>query len=99
MTKINLTKTILQPVSRGVDFVGQVIRPWCRTTRKRTVNEAIKRIHSIAAKDLFETANSYYGLLRQATNSYHQRAKISNILMYRGHTINGNLTKIYRRKT
>jgi retron-type reverse transcriptase len=97
--KINPSKTILQPVSRGVDFVGQVIRPWCRTTRKRTVNEAIKRIHSIDTKDLFETANSYYGLFRQASNSYHQRAKISNILRYRGHTINGNLTKIYRRKT
>ena len=95
--KINPTKTILQPVSRGVDFVGQVIRPWCRTTRKRTVNEAIKRIHSIAAKDLFETANSYYGLLRQATHSYHQRAKLSNILRFRGHTISGKLTKTYRR--
>jgi len=90
--------TILQPLSRGVDFVGQVIRPWCRTTRKRTINEAMKRVRSIDDKDLFETANSYYGLLRQATHSYHQRVKISNILRYRDHTINGKLTKTYRRK-
>ena len=96
--KINPSKTILQPVSRGIDFVGQVIRPWCRTSRKRTVNEAISRVRSIDAKDLFETANSYYGLLRQATNGYHQRVKLSNVLRKRGHTISKNLTKTYRRK-
>jgi RNA-directed DNA polymerase len=96
--KINPSKTILQPISRGVDFVGQVIRPWCRTSRKRTVNEAMTRVASIDAKDLFETANSYYGLLRQATHSYHQRVKLSNILRYRDHTISANLTKTYRRK-
>jgi hypothetical protein len=94
--RLNPTKTILQPVDRGVDFVGQVIRPWHRTSRKRTVNEAMSRVRSIDAKDLFETANSYYGLLRQ-TKSHHRRAQLSNILRYRGHTINGNLTKTYRR--
>ena len=34
---LNPTKTILQPVDRGIDFVGHVIKPWRRTTRKRTV--------------------------------------------------------------
>ncbi|MDO9052904.1 MAG: RNA-directed DNA polymerase [Gallionella sp.] len=95
--KINPSKTILQPVSRGVDFVGQVIRPWCRTTRKRTVNEALRRVGSIDSAELFETANSYYGLLRQSTHSYHQRVKLSNILRFRGHTISGKLIKTYRR--
>jgi retron-type reverse transcriptase len=94
--RINPSKTILQPVDRGVDFVGQVIRPWHRTSRKRTVNEAMRRVRDIDAADLFETANSYYGLLRQ-TKSHHQRAKLSNILRYRGHMISGDLTKIYRR--
>ena len=94
--KLNPTKTILQPVERGVDFVGQVIRPWHRTTRKRTVNEAMSRVREIDAKDLFETANSYYGLLRQ-TKSHHVRARLSNILRYRGQTISGDLTKTYRR--
>lgn len=95
---INPSKTILQPVTRGVDFVGQVIRPWCRTTRKRTVNEAMRRVSNIDGAELFETANSYYGLLRQATNSHHQRALLSNALRRRGHTISANLTKTYRRK-
>lgn len=95
--RLNPAKTILQPVERGVDFVGQVIKPWHRVTRKRTLNEAMRRVRDIDAKDLFETANSYYGLLRQATHSHHQRIELSNILRYRGHVISGDLTKIYKR--
>ncbi len=94
---LNPAKTILQPVARGVDFVGQVIRPWHRVTRKRTVNDAMRRVREIGAADLYQTANSYFGLLRQA-KSHHQRAQLSNVLRYRGHVISGNLTKTYRRK-
>ncbi len=95
---INPSKTILQPIERGIDFVGQVIRPWHRVTRKRTVNSAMARVRDIDAADLFETANSYYGLFRQSTHSYHQRANLSNVLRYRGHCINKELTKTYRSK-
>ena len=96
--RLNPSKTILQPADRGVDFVGQVIKPWRRITRKRTINEAMNRVRQIDAEDLFETANSYYGLLRQTTHSHHQRAQLSNILRYRGHCISGDLTKIFRRR-
>jgi hypothetical protein len=96
--RLNPAKTILQPVERGVDFVGQVIKPWRRVTRKRTINEAMRWVRDIDAEDLFETANSYYGLLRQASHSYLQRVKLSNVLRYRGHCISGDLTKTYRRK-
>jgi RNA-directed DNA polymerase len=95
---LNPSKTILQPIERGVDFVGQVIKPWRRVTRKRTINEAMSRVRQIDAENLFETANSYYGLLRQSTHSFHHRASLSNILRYRGHCISGDLKKIYRRK-
>ena len=95
--RINPSKTILQPVDRGVDFVGQVIRPWHRVTRKRTVNEAMTRVRNIDAGELFETANGYFGLFRQVTHSFHQRAKLANVLRYRGHCINKDLTKIFRR--
>jgi RNA-directed DNA polymerase len=95
--KLNPTKTILQPVDRGVDFVGHVIKPWCRTTRRRTVNEALRHVSQIDASELFETANSYFGLLRQASHSHHDRARLANALRDRGHSINGNLTKTYRR--
>ena len=95
--RINPKKTILQPVDRGVDFVGQVIKPWRRVTRKRTVNAAMRRVATMPAGDLFETANSFFGLFRQASKSHYHQAKLANILRYRGHTIKGDLTKTYRR--
>jgi retron-type reverse transcriptase len=94
--KLNPTKTILQTVDRGVDFVGQVIKPWHRYTRKRTVNEAVNQVKKTPAADLFEVANSYFGLLGQAGKSHHDRAKLANALRYRGHTIKADLSKTYR---
>ena len=95
--KLNPTKTILQPLDRGVDFVGQVVKPWRRTLRRRPYNDALHRVGTIDAEDLFETANSYYGLARQAPHSHHDRARLSNALRRRGHTIKSDLTKTYRR--
>ena len=95
--QLNPAKTILQPVDRGIDFVGQVIKPWYRRTRRRTVNEAIRRARTIAAEDLFQTANSYFGLFRQAGHSHHDRARLANALRRRGYSISGDLTKTFRR--
>ena len=94
---LNPTKTILQPIDRGVDFVGQVIMPWRRVTRKRAVNEAIRRINLTPENELLEVANSYFGLLGQSTKSHKSRAKIANVLRWRGHTINKELSKTYRK--
>ncbi len=94
--RLNPTKTILQPIARGIDFVGQVIRPWVRTTRARTVDEAARRLRSMDASDVYEAANSYFGLLRQATGSHADRARIANIVRCRGHAVNRQLTKAYR---
>ncbi|WP_202414418.1 RNA-directed DNA polymerase [Duganella flavida] len=96
--RLNPTKTILQPVSRGVDFVGHVIRPWRRTTRRRTVNEALSRVRGVSTEDLYATANSYFGLLRQAGNSHADRARLAGEILKRDHAVNGALTKAYRRK-
>ncbi|WP_277593651.1 RNA-directed DNA polymerase [Pseudomonas chlororaphis] len=96
--KLNPTKTILQPVDRGVDFVGHVIKPWRRTTRKRSVAQALKRTASAPAEDLRETANSYFGLLGQASHSQKDRAALANLVLLRGHVVNGDLTKIYPKK-
>lgn len=94
--RLNPSKTILQPVDRGVDFVGHVIKPWHRSTRRRTVNEAIRRVRTIDRADLFETANSYFGLLRQAQHSHHDRARLANALRAQGFCVKGDLTKTYR---
>ncbi|AXK61501.1 reverse transcriptase [Burkholderia sp. IDO3] len=96
--KLNPSKTILQPVDRGVDFVGQVIKPWRRSTRKRTRNEALSRISIVPDGDVHQVANSYFGLLRQATASHHDRARLANVVRSRGHTVDRDFTKTYRRK-
>lgn len=96
---LNPTKTILQPVDRGIDFVGHVIKPWRRTTRKRTMAAAIKRLRTMPAKDTFTAGNSYLGLLGQASHSHTDRADLANVLRWRGHAVKGDFSKIYRRKT
>jgi RNA-directed DNA polymerase len=91
--KLNPTKTILQPVSRGVDFVGQVIKPHCRTTRRRTFNEAISRVDGIDAGDVYTTANSYFGLLRQAGASHVDRTQLANAVRRRATPSTSNLLR------
>ena len=86
------------PVDRGVDFVGQVIKPWHRYTRKRTVNEAISQLRKVPKSELFEVANSYLGLIGQASSHHHDRTGIGKVLLRRGCTIKRDLTKIYKLK-
>jgi RNA-directed DNA polymerase len=92
--RLNPKKTVLQPIERGIDFVGQVIKPWCRTTRRRTYRAALHRVAHCNESDLFETANSYYGLLRQASHSDGDRIRLSRLLLQRGRIVSGGLTKI-----
>ncbi|MFZ2306189.1 MAG: RNA-directed DNA polymerase [Rhodoferax sp.] len=95
--RLNPAKTILQPVDRGIDFVGHVIKPWHRTTRTKTLATAVQRLRTMPDADTFTAGNSYLGLLRQASHSHKDRAAVARVLMARGHTVNGDLTKIYRR--
>ena len=97
--RLNPAKPILQPVDRGVDFVGHVINPWRRTTRKRTLRTAVQRLRTMPSSEVFEAGNSYLGLVRQAGNSHMEQAAIANVLLKRGHAVKGDLTKIYRRKS
>lgn len=94
--KLNPTKTILQPVDRGIDFVGHVIKPWRRTTRRRTVKEALRRVAVAPDEDLLATANSYFGLLGQASHSLQDRAALASVLLKRGKPVNRALTQTYR---
>jgi hypothetical protein len=97
--QLNPRKTILQPLSRGVDFVGHVIKPWHRTTRRRTVASAIARLQQMPAADVHQAANSYFGLLRQATHSHADRARLANAVRDRGHCVNRALTQTYPKGT
>ncbi|MCG3177449.1 MAG: hypothetical protein MOGMAGMI_02423 [Candidatus Omnitrophica bacterium] len=96
--RLNPAKTILQPIERGIDFVGHVLKPWHRATRRRTVGEALRRAAVTPEEDFLAVANSYFGLLRQAQHSHHSRARLANVVRRRGRCVKGNLTKTYRRK-
>ena len=95
--RLNPKKTILQPVARGVDFVGHVIKPWSTRARRRTVNQAVQRVSTAPVEDVRATINSYFGLLRQSGSSLVDRARLAHAGMRRGHAINGHITKAYRR--
>jgi hypothetical protein len=95
--RLNPRKTILQPIDRGVDFVGHVIKPWCWSTRRRTVNEALRRVVAAPTADVHVIANSYFGLLRQAPASHHDRARLANVARDRRHVVDQAFTKTYRR--
>jgi retron-type reverse transcriptase len=95
--RLNPAKTILQPIARGVDFVGHVIKPWRRSIRRRTFNDALHRVAGIAEADLFTTANSYFGLLRQSPQSHGDRVRLANLVLGRGLSVNRALTKSYRK--
>ena len=94
---LNPRKTILQPVDRGVDFVGHVIKPWRRTTRPRTLATAMGRIEAATPAERFALGNSYLGLVRQASHSHQARSQLCRALMKHGHAVEGRgLTKIFR---
>jgi len=86
--RLNPSKTILQPVDRGIDFVGHVLK----------VEHAEKRIQTIDRADLLQVANSYFGLLGQASHSHADRARLANALRKRGKSVKADLTKTYGAK-
>jgi len=97
--RLNESKTILQPIDRGIDFVGHVIKPWRRTTRPRTMRAALHRLEHMPADEVYASGNSYLGLVRQAGASHHEQALIARALLKRGHAVDGDLTRAFRRKS
>jgi len=95
--KLNTGKTIIQPIHRGVDFVGQVIKPWHRVTRKSLMDNALSALFSKIGEDLLMSANSYLGLFRQSTHSHHARARLARIAIVKGHCVDGSFKKVFRR--
>ncbi len=95
--RLNDSKTILQPVDRGIDFVGHVVKPWRRTTRPRTLAAGLQRLRHMDAADLYQAGNSYLGLVRQTSHSHAEQVAIARSLLRRGHVVAGDLTKTFRR--
>lgn len=93
---LNPRKTILQPIHRGVDFVGQIIKPWRSVLRKTTLNNATSTLLAKSGEDLVQSANSYFGLLRQSSSTHFARARLARIAIGKGHCVDGKFRKIYR---
>lgn len=94
---LNPRKTVLQPISRGIDYVGQVIKPWRRTTRPRTLQQSLTRLETMPPGDVFASGNSYLGLARQAGASHHEQALVCRALLKRGHAVERlHLSKAFR---
>lgn len=97
--ELNPAKTILQPIARGIDFVGQVIKPHRRALRRRTLNAALERLRTMPEEDVYAAANSYLGNARQATHSHADRVRIAKEVRWRGFAVDHELTKVYQRRT
>jgi hypothetical protein len=95
--RLNPAKTILQPVARGVDFVGHVIKPWHTSTRRRTVRHAVARLATMPLDEVYPAANSYLGLLRQSSSSHADRATLARAVLRRGFPVNRTFTKVHRK--
>lgn len=95
---LNPRKTILQPIERGVDFVGQIVKPWRRVLRRTTYENALAALSGKDGEDLMKSANSYLGLLRQLDHSHHARAQLVRIALRKGHCVDGGFTKVFRKR-
>lgn len=93
---LNRKKTILQPIERGIDFVGQIIKPWHTTTRRKTVNHAISQIKRYDMAAAYKSANSYFGLLRQSSANHHDRSRLARAVLQRGLMVDGGFTKAFK---
>ena len=95
---LNPRKTIIQPIHRGIDYVGHTNKPWRRTTRPRTLHAALNRLECMPDADVYASGNSYLGLARQASHSHNAQAKVCRALLKRGHAVDGmHLEKAFRK--
>ena len=87
-------KKEINRVDVGVNFVGYIIKPWCKYIRRSTIDNMYKRT---AAQTDFEplraTVNSYFGMLRNA-NAYRERKRAVQHLGKSGCWFDGQLTKL-----
>ena len=96
---LNPRKTILQPIERGVDFVGQIIKPWRRVLRRTTRDNAWATVAGKTGEDFMRSANSYFGLFRQSDHSHGLRARLARIALRKGHCVDWGFTKVFRKRT
>ena len=84
-------KTSINRVERGFDALGFVLRPYARYVRRSTVRNAHRQLEGMCragapVADVRNTANSYFGILRQAS-AWRERSWIGDMLRGHGHIV------------
>jgi hypothetical protein len=82
--RLNESKTVMQPLDRGVDCVGHVITPWSRTLRRKTLRTALYRLEDMPAAEIYAAGNSLLGLARQCSHGRNDQARLCRALLKRG---------------
>jgi hypothetical protein len=83
-------------IDHGVNFVGYIIKPYCKYLRRTIINNLYKKCKE--KKDfnsLRATVNSYFGMLTNV-NGFKERKNAAKVLSKKGCWFNGKLTKIVR---
>ena len=84
-------KTSINKLDLGFDALGYVIRPYARYVRRSTLRNAAVKLDAMCrsgadAATVRDSANSYFGILRQA-NSWRERKRLGDNLRRFGHTV------------
>lgn len=98
-TVINPRKTIIQPIERGIDFVGYIVKPWRTVPRGNLIARARRAFdaeHSPRRRR--SVANSYLGILSHCAGRS-ERQRICNHARHRGHSVDGRFTRIFAPRT
>lgn len=90
-------KTFVAPASKGVDFVGHVIRPHRCAGRAKTHRTALRRLAEADTASLPVRCNSYLGLYRHH-GSRAQSIALCRVASQRGLKLDRDLTKVVIKK-
>lgn len=85
LLKLSSKKTRIYPVSRGINFVGQIVLPFRRYVRRMTVGRAKDAVRAFRINPMRPTdsINSYLGLLQHAA-TYAIRKAICEAVTFPG---------------
>lgn len=97
--RVNPRKTIIQPIERGIDFVGYVIKPWRTVARGNLIARARRAFDAEPSVQRRRAiANSYLGILSHCAGRAEQQ-RICNHARHRGHSVDATFNRIFAPRT
>lgn len=89
--RLHPNKTSINRIEHGFDALGFVVRPHARYLRRSTVQNAFARLDGMCRSrepvgDIRAVANSYFGILGQAT-AWRERSRMASMLRSHGHIV------------